>query len=217
MSILRSEAYSYPRITGSDPSFHLPACWVATVIIMGSHVRNSMARQTDATVEMYLNAGFGEDPAANAVDEHGLLFSHYGFGADNLSRLIQNVSNDNQHWLPLPTDSKLDPPTETNHSLADGGDDHWKDMMNSTPITKGIRGLAFNAERVTDDRVRNRLLRNRASAERSRQRRKGELKSIEERTTQLEGACEGLREENGALRRQLDVLQVHKFQASVPF
>ena len=90
----------------------------------------------------------------------------------------------------------------------------------AAPVTRGTKGLAYDADRVVDDRLRSRLLRNRASAERSRQRRKGEKKDAEELTERLEGECMALREENVTLRRHLELLQVSEscFRASkLPF
>ena len=78
----------------------------------------------------------------------------------------------------------------------------------SSAVSRSSKGLSFDLDRITDEKFRDRILRNRASAERSRQKRKGKLKGMEEMTMQLEDECAGLRQENGALRQQLEVLQV---------
>jgi hypothetical protein len=89
-----------------------------------------------------------------------------------------------------------------------GNIDDDNDSTTIPPVICNPKGLAFDTDRITNDWFRERLLRNRASAERSRQRKKTEIKSMEEMTVQLEGECAGLKEENQTLRRQLEVLQV---------
>ena len=91
------------------------------------------------------------------------------------------------------------------------------DGLDSTPVTRtrNTKGLSFDVDRIDDDRLRARLLRNRACAERSRLRRKAELKDAEVLRAKLEGECEVLQEENGELRRQLELLQVCRICAAV--
>ena len=91
----------------------------------------------------------------------------------------------------------------------------YHDSEASTPVTRSTKGLSFDVDRIVDDRLRSRLLRNRACAERSRLRRKAALADAEVLRAKLEGECEVLQEENGALRRQLELLQVCRICAAV--
>ena len=91
----------------------------------------------------------------------------------------------------------------------------YHDSEASTPVTRSTKGLSFDVDRIVDDRLRSRLLRNRACAERSRLRRKAALADAEVLRAKLEGECEVLQEENGELRRQLELLQVCRICAAV--
>jgi hypothetical protein len=177
-------------------------------------------------MESYGNCHFGGNFEVSGNDDvSAILYAQQGFESDdqyfessipvsapyeptdaNVGNLLHTdaVGRDNQcldmssQWLvPFPSDFR-------NLESHPGSSDDTA----SPPVTRGTTTLAFDLDRVTDEKLKSRIIRNRASAERSRQRRKGALKGMEEMTEQLEGECAGLRSENGALRRQLDVLQV---------
>jgi hypothetical protein len=79
--------------------------------------------------------------------------------------------------------------------------------VNAPIINKG-RGLAYDTKQIVDDQIRKRLLRNRESAERCRQRRMKEEAALQENLVLLERTRADLRLENETLRQQLVELQV---------
>ena len=84
------------------------------------------------------------------------------------------------------------------------------DSVNA-PIIKGGRtgrNLAYDTEQIGDEQLRTRLLRNRASAEKSRQRRLKQEAAAHEKLSWLEQTHAALRVENGALRQQMIEMQV---------
>jgi cell shape-determining protein MreC len=66
-------------------------------------------------------------------------------------------------------------------------------------VSKGQKGLAYDLEKV-DDKLRKRLLKNRQSAERSRQKKIATVKVLQEEN-------ESLKSENMSLREQLAKMQ----------
>jgi hypothetical protein len=99
----------------------------------------------------------------------------------------------------------------------DRGDSDINDEM-AAPVTKGRRGLAYDASRVGDERLRRRLLKNRASAERSRLRKQAAEASAAGRLRAAAEEVKRLRAEGGELRRQIAAarLLLGALAASVP-
>jgi hypothetical protein len=148
----------------------------------------------------------------NAYGENE-VFNSLFFDSTESSRkdspLDSNSVDPNDKWLnSTQSDSKANEPLLPASPVLQTDDGAVNRNMNSPPVTRSTTGLAFDTDRISNDWFRDRLLRNRASAERSRQRRKHALKGMEDMTSQLEGECVGLREENRDLKRQLEVLQV---------
>mmetsp|Transcript_54285 Transcript_54285/g.126874 ORF Transcript_54285/g.126874 Transcript_54285/m.126874 type:complete len:374 (-) Transcript_54285:84-1205(-) len=69
-------------------------------------------------------------------------------------------------------------------------------------VHKRPKGLAYDLDLV-DDKLKKRLLKNRQSAERSRQKKNAMMKGLEEQLQDSKDECEAMRKENELLRAQL--------------
>ena len=155
---------------------------------------------------------------SNSVDQFvdSLFLSGCELSEKKFNEVLEaNICGSNEYSKDIPCTTKnmhLSFKTDSNSSMMSETTTSPSNVVTMTcpPVTRGIKGLAFDADRIADDWLRDRLLRNRASAERSRQRRKNELKGMADMMEQLEGECAELREENRGLRRQLEILQVSK-------
>ena len=77
----------------------------------------------------------------------------------------------------------------------------------SAPVKLGRKGLCYDVSKVEDERLRNRLIRNRESAQRSRKRKLGEVREAEECLAARDAQHRHLCEENLRLRQHLEEIE----------
>jgi hypothetical protein len=94
------------------------------------------------------------------------------------------------------------------HTNGGSGFKQTENAHSQAPIINLKRNLAYDIDGISDHRLRARLLRNRASAERSRLRRMTAEDKLQERLVDLEQTRAALRLENDTLQQQLIAAQV---------
>ena len=78
---------------------------------------------------------------------------------------------------------------------------------NNLTVTVGRKGLCYDVDQVADEKLRNRLIKNRESAQRSRKRKLDAVKETDMRLAERDEENRLLREENERLRRRLSELE----------
>ena len=85
--------------------------------------------------------------------------------------------------------------------------------MLNTLVAKGQKGLSYDLDKVTDEKLKKRLIKNRLSAERSRQRKNAHVRELEDRLEQSQYEMGTLRSEcdnlNKEVARMRELLQKH--------
>jgi ubiquitin len=82
-----------------------------------------------------------------------------------------------------------------------------KPTSRAFPVTMGKKGLCYDVEQVSDEKLRNRLIRNRESADRSRKRKRDASRDAEARLAESEERNRQLRADNMALFRRLTEME----------
>jgi hypothetical protein len=168
--------------------------------------------------EVYLIESSRGDPREVAYFVHtaGEMRTAGDFAWDDAARLSDpcikpecedgDDSTDNQylHFLCLSSNN-----SDVSNTLGSSGSTKQAEHQQvKAPIITLNRNLAYDIDRISDHRLRARLLRNRASAERSRLRRMTAEDKLQERVVDLGQTRAALQLENDSLRQQLIAAQV---------
>ena len=131
---------------------------------------------------------------------------------------VEFITDREAHEAMLYIQSQEDPKSVLDAGIAEK---EWQNlvfdqpMMNETipvqrngtptfaPIIRGKKGFCYDVNKILDNRVRNRLIRNRSSAELSRKRKTEKLHEIQRILTEKEDQNRELAENNEALRRRI--------------
>ena len=79
---------------------------------------------------------------------------------------------------------------------------------NNVPVTVGRKGLCYDVEQVSDEKLRTRLIKNRESAQRSRKRKLDAEREAEQLLAVKDAENDQLRKENFLLRRRLAEMEM---------